>query len=192
MNRKLFTSLCLIAFAIAGVAGQTPTEPEGGILLTMSHSVIAGGGGYSQWTQPDLQSNNSVTVPNFEVEGTIGQAVAGTTSTGGPYSVHGGFWFGNPLQPTAAHASITGSVTGFESRGSAGSRIRVQLTKLSNGEVLTTRVNQFGYYVFNDLEISEFYQVRVVSESMTFEPESMIVRLLDNVTEVNFTAHPIQ
>ena len=188
MNRKLFILLCFIALGLTAAVGQTRTEPEGGVLLTMSHSVVAGGGGYSQWTQPDLQRNDSITVPNFEVEGTIGQAIAGPASTGGQNSVQQGFWFADALQPTAAHASITGRVNGLES----GSRVRMELTNLRTGEVRTTRVNQFGFYVFDDLELSVFYQIRVKGQAMVFEPESMIIRLLDNVTGVDFTAQSIQ
>ena len=110
----------------------------------------------------------------------------------GQYSLHGGFWFSDALQPTAAHASITGSINGLEAGSTTGRRVRVELTNLRTGEVRTALVNQFGFYVFDDLEISVLYQVRAEGQAMRFEPESMTVRLVDNVTDVNFTAHPNQ
>ena len=187
MNKKLFTLLCVVAVSLTTVAAQT--RPEGGTLLTMSHSVIAGGGGYSQWTQPDLQGRGGETVPNFEVEGTIGQAIAGTASTGGQYRVHQGFWFADEFQPTAAPASISGQVS---SLGNRFHRTRVVLTDLSTGETRVANVNPFGFYRFDDLEVASLYLIEPEGQSLMFEPASLIVRLLDNVTGVDFTAHLIQ
>jgi hypothetical protein len=192
MNRRLFTLLCLIAFGAAASFGQARTEPEGGVVLTMTHSVVAGGGGYSQWTQPDVQGTVSATVPNFEVEGTIGQAIAGTASTGGQYRVHQGFWFPEELQPTAAAASITGQVLGLAPASASGRRVHIELTNLETGEVRTAILNQFGFYVFDDLEVSVLYQLRAVGPSMVFEPDSFTVRLVDNMTGVDFSAMPAQ
>lgn len=186
MNRKLFTLLFCLAFGLTTIAGQT--RPEGGTLLTMSHSAIAGGGGYSQWTQPDVQS----IVPNFEVTGTIGQAVVGPASTGDQYRLHHGFWFPDDLQPSAAPASISGRVNNLESFPTTARRVQLVLTNLSSGEVRIAPVNQFGFYEFTELELTSLYMVKAEGPSMVFEPESVTIRLVDNITGVDFSAIPAQ
>jgi hypothetical protein len=189
MNRKLFT---LIFVAVLSSSIVTAQQPEGGVIYTMPQSVLAGGGGYSQWTQPDVHARANATVPNFEVEGTIGQVIAGTTSTGGQYSVQGGFWFADSLAPTAAAASITGQVLGLTPAIASSRRVHIELTNLETGEVRTALVNQFGFYVFDDLEVSVLYQLRAEGPSMVFEPEILTVRLVDNMTGVDFSTMPAQ
>lgn len=189
MNTKLCTLLCGAVLFVAA-SGQTQSAPEGGVTLTMSHSVVAGGGGYSQWTQPDLQSGPGALIPNFEIQGTIGQGIAGTTSTAGPYGVHGGFWLRDiPLQPTAGRASITGRINNL---GGANRRVRVVLTNLSTGERLIAAVNGLGYYTFDEVEVAHIYMLRAVGKGIVFEPENLTLRLLDNVSGVDFTAIPIE
>ena len=56
--------------------------------ITIDHSVIAGGGGTST-------SGNG-----FILHGTIGQSAAGTKSSGGPFSVTGGFQIDEAATPT--------------------------------------------------------------------------------------------
>jgi hypothetical protein len=189
MNRKLFTLFCFAVLSSSIVIAQ---QPEGGVIYTMPQSVLAGGGGYSQWTQPDVHARADATVPNFEVEGTIGQAIAGTTSTAGQYSVQGGFWFADSLAPTAAAASITGQVHGLTAATASSRRVHIELTNLETGEVRTALVNQFGFYVFDDLEVSVLYQLRAEGPSMVFEPDSLTVRLVDNMTGVDFSAMPAE
>ncbi|PWT80781.1 MAG: hypothetical protein C5B44_04815, partial [Acidobacteria bacterium] len=61
--------------------------PQGPNPFDISSFVIAGGGGTSTSSSP-----------NFQLDGTAGQPAAGTTSTGGQFSVAGGFW--QQQQPT--------------------------------------------------------------------------------------------
>jgi hypothetical protein len=67
--------------------GKNQQEAPTVATQSLRQSVIAAGGGKSE-------------SGSFRVEGTIGQAVA-DTSTGGPYSVEGGFWPGAALCPIA-------------------------------------------------------------------------------------------
>ena len=55
--------------------------PQSGGTFTITKSVIAGGGGRT-------------TGGTFTLDGTIGQSVAGTNSTGGTFSLISGFWGG--------------------------------------------------------------------------------------------------
>jgi hypothetical protein len=66
--------LCVLVFSSNAIA-------QSGGTFTITKSVIAGGGGHS-------------TGGTFTLDGTIGQAVAGTTSTGAPFTMISGFWEG--------------------------------------------------------------------------------------------------
>ena len=80
---KYITTFCLL-IATLSVAALS----QSGGNFTMNKSVIAGGGGHA--------SGGS-----FVVDRTIGQSVAGTTSTGGSFSLGSGFWGGgSAMLPT--------------------------------------------------------------------------------------------
>jgi hypothetical protein len=187
MRKEFYTLLFAIAMSASIAIAQ---QPEVGVIYTMPQMVIAGGGGYSQWTQPDVHGRANVTVPNFEVEGTIGQAITGKTS-GSPYNLQAGFWFADELQPTAAPASISGRINNLESVGILGRRVRVSITNLSTGEVRIQSINPFGYYEFADLELTTMYLIQAEGPSMVFEPASLTVRLVDNMTGVDFAVMPV-
>jgi hypothetical protein len=64
------------------IAGQTFTVTQDGVstgIFQITQSVIAGGGGRS-------------TSGTYSLDGTIGQCLAGTESTGGRFSLLSGFW----------------------------------------------------------------------------------------------------
>lgn len=76
----------------------------------------------------------------FNVSGTAGQHVAGTTSNGAIFDLHGGFWFQN-LTPTAAAVSITGRVTTSNGQGIRGTRLTLTSP---NGSRRTATTSTFG------------------------------------------------
>lgn len=90
----------LTFFAIAAPASgfSAPIQPEG-VGLSSGRSVIAAGGGYSSGGA-------------FSVNGTIGQADADPLqpSTGGTYTIAGGFWFTSAPSPDGLF------IDGFESQ----------------------------------------------------------------------------
>lgn len=73
----------LMALSICGL----PAFSQSGGLFEITKSVIAGGGG-----------NSAGGV--FNLDGTTGQCVAGTTSTGGAFTLAGGFWAGGTIVGT--------------------------------------------------------------------------------------------
>jgi hypothetical protein len=64
---------------------MSPTSGQ----FDISHSVVAGGGGTS-------------TNANYKVDGTIGQATAGTAMSGGQFSQTGGFWAAESATPSVS------------------------------------------------------------------------------------------
>ncbi|MEP6945215.1 MAG: hypothetical protein ABJA02_04805, partial [Acidobacteriota bacterium] len=91
-TEMVFTGVVIGLFAIWGSA-------QSGGTFQIEKSVIAGGGG------------NSVGGA-FAVDGTIGQTVAGMTSTGGAFSLAGGFWGG-----TASAAPIARTKFDYDGDG---------------------------------------------------------------------------
>lgn len=183
MREALVIALVAILVAASAVfSAASGQQPEGGVIYTQSHNAIAGGGG---------KSTNEATVEvtgTVIVEGTVGQALAGGLATGGQFSVHAGFWFADQLQPTAAPASISGRVTGLEGHGTAARRVRIVLTDLATNEVRFARINLAGFYQFDELEVEHLYLLRAEGPSIAFEPDSITINLLDNITGVDFSA----
>ena len=93
------------------------------------------------------------------------------------------------LAPTSASAMLSGRVK--DVNGKSVSRVIVTLTKLSTGEILTTRTNLFGRYIFEDLPTAEDYLVTVNSRRYAFTPDSKVINLKKDLTSMNFTAQPM-
>jgi len=86
MNRKFFLAITITASAMALTAafGQLAGPAPG--TYDLSWNTVDGGGG--------SPGNGSSTGGAYEVSGTIGQADAGPTMTGGSFQLVGGFWPG--------------------------------------------------------------------------------------------------
>jgi hypothetical protein len=143
----------------------------------LSHNVISGGGD---------RSGNAI----FKLEGTIGQAAAGTTSTSARYGLHGGFWNASTLVPTAAAVSITGRVNNLE--GGIVRRVQIVLTDSISGEIRTAQTNTFGYYRFETLTVGRIYIVQAQSKNFQFTPDTYVFTLLDARDDLDFTAVDIR
>ncbi len=150
------------------LAAVGPAQSGGNFSITQS--VIAGGGD---------SSSGSV----FSVAGTAGQSVAGTTSTGGNFTIRDGFWTPT-FTLTAAMVSISGRVQNQDGRG-----VRNAAVTLTNASV--TRVvltGPMGEFRFDDIEAGNTYMVSVRSRRFQFEPR--IVEVNDDVAGLVFM--PVQ
>lgn len=109
--------LCITAVEIAAQTGGT---------FELSRSVVAGGGG----------SNSAG--GQFQVDGTAGQGMAGTSSTASVFDLHGGFWFQN--QATTSFPQVAGTVTYGNAVGSPNPRFvsNVTLTGAGSPTVVAT------------------------------------------------------
>jgi len=147
MQIRLNKSIAFLSGVIMFVLLRSLVAQVGGT-LDNSHNVVAGGGG-------SKSSGGSLTV-----DGTVGQPQAGTVSTGGNFSLRGGFWAHQALVPTAAPVSITGRVR-FNSIVQR-CRLQITLVDVSNGSTRSTTPNQFGYYKFDDV-VTGVYLLRAES-----------------------------
>lgn len=149
----------LVACSVAGA--------QSGGNFTITKSVIAGGGGNS-------------TGGTFVVDGTIGQAVAGTTSTGSTFEVSGGFWGGAAAPVT--NVTISGRVTtptGLGLRNAIVSLIDPQGIR----RIATT--SSFGIYTFEMVATGQTYTMTVGSKRYRFAPQFVSVQ--GTLTNIDFT-----
>jgi hypothetical protein len=156
MKTKIYSIAFIILLGAVSIAAQT------GAIYDASHNTLAGGGG--------MQSAGG----NFRLDGTVGQAIAGTTGTAGQYGLRGGFWFNHVFAPTAAHVSVTGRVN--NTRGGIVRRVRVILTDNSTGFVRAAQTNQFGYYRFEDVESGIYTSFRRRAKTLLSRPKHTFLR----------------
>ena len=174
---KIFKTLIFMILFSVSIFAQSNA------IYDLSHNVIAGGGG---------KSSSAL----YKLEGTIGQAVAGTISSGtnastnGQHKLRGGFWSSEPLAPTAATVALSGQIT---SKGTLiVGRPRVILTDTLTGATRSAEPSPFGFYRFEELEIGRVYIVRAESDGFAFTPDSYSFVLMDDRADVDFVGARIQ
>ena len=166
---KLFLAgIFILAGALVGNA-----QIAAGGTYTLDKSVIASGGGTSR-------DQSSV---RYVVRGTIGQAAAGTISSGGTYSLNSGFHTPASVVATAAEVSIGGRVLTPDGRGLTNAV--VYLIEQS-GATRTVRTSSFGYYRFDGIAAGETVIVTVAAKRYRFAPQ--VVTVSGEITDLNFFA----
>lgn len=167
---KLLITL-FIALIITLVVCMANISAQSGGAFEITQSVIANGGAKSDGG-------------TFSLTGTIGQPLAGTNSTGGGFTVRGGFWQ-DFFNPTAAMVAVSGRVTQADGRGI--SKARVILTD-AGGATRIVLTNPFGNFRFDDVEAGRMYIFSVSGKRYQFINNTQILMILENTGEVNFTA----
>jgi hypothetical protein len=173
--RTINFAINFLVISVLLVAGVHSVTAQSGGAYDNWHNVIAGGGG-----------SKSVS-GSLSIDGTIGQAQAGTVSTGGNFDLRGGFWAYQSLAPTAAPVSVSGRMIFNTTVPKC--RVRLVLVQLSSGIVRATMPNQLGYYRFEDLEIGT-YLLRAESTNCQFTPSQQFLNLLDNLLDADFSQIP--
>ena len=148
-NRQISLTLFIVvnvAFSIAGQSGGT---------FVIQKSVIAGGGGQAAGG-------------TFILDGTIGQSIAGTKSTGGGFELGGGFWGGGAAP--AADVTVSGRVLTPDGRS-----LRNAVVSLidSLGVRRTATTSSFGLYSFASVRAGDTYIITVTSKRYRFTPQIM-------------------
>ncbi len=163
MRRPIFI-LGIIALTISNLA---PTAAQSGGAFSITKSVIAGGGGSSAGG-------------TFVVDGTIGQPIAGTSSSGGSFTAIGGFW--NAAPPAVINVIISGRVTTPSGQG-----LRNAIVSLIDPQgvrrIATT--SSFGLYSFEMVATGQSYTLTVGSKRYRFAPRFLQVQ--SSLADIDFT-----
>ena len=122
--------------------------------FTLDQSVIASGG-----------STSSSGI--FKVEGTSGQSVAGTTSTGATFELGSGFW-GNGSAAALAGVTISGHIVTPYGPG-----LRNATVSLIDSQNVrrTTTTSSFGFYSFDNVRTGDVYTIIVSSRRYRYAPQ---------------------
>ncbi|MEJ7863108.1 MAG: carboxypeptidase-like regulatory domain-containing protein, partial [Pyrinomonadaceae bacterium] len=89
------------------------------------------------------------------------------------------------IGPTAAGATIGGRITSTNGRGIR--NVRVMLAGGSLTEPIYATSTSFGYYQFPQVPSGETYVLQVFSKNYIFDSSSMVINLIEDLTETNFT-----
>ncbi len=166
----------LLFIALLSAVNLTSIFGQSGGIFQITQSVVTSGG------------NRQAEGGNSAVDSTSGQTAAPGAISGGIFAVSSGFWNFTPLAPTAVNASISGRI--LTADGSGIRNAIISLTTASTGEIRSVHSKSFGYYKFEEIRVGEIYILRIVSKRFTFEPDTRVVTMLDELTDVDFMAQP--
>ena len=105
--------------------------------------------------------------------------------SGSPFFVTSGFWNFTPLAPIAADVSIGGRVKTESGKGIL--NVRLMLTGAITREVFFARSGASGAYRFDDITVGQTYILTVSAKHYTFNPNTVVINLLDEIKETDFT-----
>jgi|GEM_PF-1234225 len=171
----------LLPFLVLLLSFSITAQTGGG--FNLSHNVIASGGG-------SRSADGS-----FSVDGTVGQALAGTISagnsgTGNQYSLRGGFWAFQANPPTASGVSVSGRVFTNEGKGII-RRAMIVLTDTFTGEIRATKTSFDGSFRFDEVTVGRFYIIRAESKLFAFTPDNYAFDLLEERQGLDFMGERI-
>ena len=91
------------------------------------------------------------------------------------------------LVPTAGSATVSGRVTDVNGRGIKG--ITLSLFNASNGRIVSAVTNNFGFYVFEGIEISTFYMMKAYgNKRYRFPNDERSFVVNEDLANVDFVA----
>lgn len=121
----------------------------------------------------------------FEMDGTLGQSIAGDPVFADSFYVTSGFWTFEPTGPTAAPVSISGRVGTSMGRGIKGAILTLQKP---NGEILVAHTSTFGNFRFEGIEAGTSVIIFVSAKGYRFSPR--FVTLVSDYSGFDFVAQP--
>ena len=171
---KHLTAICLCAAAFAGFARA---QIAAGGNYTLTQTAIANGG---------ASGAGAGVSGNYMLEGTIGQAAAGTKQANAAYKFEPGFWTAQNFAPTAAAVGVSGRVV-----TATGSGIRNVLITMSasNGESRTVISGAFGYFRFADVPAGETYIFSASAKRYSFSQPVQVRSINEDTDDIIFTAN---
>lgn len=167
-NNILLNALFLMLIAVIAAA-------QSGGNYTITESVMASGG-------------NRSAGGDFALDSTTGQPTSGGALRGNPFAITGGFWNFSVIPPTAAQVSVSGRVMTATGQGIRG--VIMTLTAM-DGSTQNAISSSFGHYRFDHILAGETYILSVSSKRFTFSLPSIVVSVLDEITDLDFIADPL-
>jgi hypothetical protein len=165
----------LLVFLILFAATCADAQIATGGNYTLDQSVVASGG------------VTSAAGGTFKVEGTAGQAGAGTKQIHSPYNFYSGFWTAQTIfTPTAASVAVGGRV--LTANGVGIRNVRVTITSAS-GVTRTAISSSFGYFQFEDVVVGETYIFNVFSKRFIFSEPAQVHSIFEEIDDIVFTAN---
>ena len=179
MNIKTTIRLFILCLcAAASFAHNAVAQIATGGNYTLTQTAIANGG---------ASGNGASNGGNYSLEGTIGQAAAGTNQQNASYKFQPGFWTAQPtFAPTAADVSVSGRVLTADGRGIR--NVSVTMVE-SNGESRTVISSQFGYFRFYNVAAGETYIFSVRGKRYTFSQPTLVRSIMEDTDDLIFTAN---
>ena len=177
MNIKTTTRLFILSLcAAASFAHNNAAQIASGGNYTLTQAAIANGGA----------SGNGASGGNYSLEGTIGQAAAGTNQQNASYKFQPGFWTAQTFAPTAAEVTAGGRVLTTDGRG-----IRNVLITMTgaNGESRTAISSAFGYFRFDNVAAGGTYIFSVHAKRYTFSQPTLVRSIVEDADDLIFTAN---
>ena len=160
------------------------------ILACAAEAQIATGGNYTLTQTAIANGGASGTGAsaggNYSLEGTIGQAAAGTRQQNSPNTFQPGFWTAQPFVPTAASVTVGGRV--LAANGIGIRNVRITLTGAS-GETRTAISSAFGYFRFDNVAAGETYIFSVFAKRFAFSQPTQVRSIVEDTDDIIFTAN---
>jgi len=91
---------------------------------------------------------------------------------------------------TAAGVSVSGRVMTAEGEGIRAARMVMTGGTLTEPRIVTT--GTLGYYNFENLEAGQTYLLTVSSKRHTFTAPTRVITLIDNISDADFVANPLE
>lgn len=97
--------------------------------------------------------------------------------------------FTAPAGPTAGDATVAGRVV--RNDGRALRNIRVILRNATDGSARVALTNSFGYFVFGEVEVGDFYTLSIQSKRYEFPNSPYSFNLGEDFADINFVGTPV-
>jgi hypothetical protein len=172
-RNKMKTAIKFMPMTAIVVASVITAQTHSNGDYTITQSAVASGG-----TSTGGASNIYI------IEGTMGQAAAGTNSSNGSYSVKGGFWSAQ-LAPTAATVSVGGRILIEGASGKGIRNVTITVTDTS-GASRSVSTGAGGKYRFDDLEAGQTYIFTVSARRYVFNQPTVVHSATENFDGLNF------
>lgn len=159
-------SLYVVSFVLMLAYIATDAYTQSGGPYTLTQTVISSGGG-------------TVAGGTFSTTGTIGQTIAGTSTSAGTFNIRGGFW----QNSSAASVSVSGRVLTSGGRGVKNAKVNITDPLNATRQVLS---GPLGAYRIDNVVSGQNHTFSITSRRFIFTMQMISVN--DDLTNVNFIA----